>query len=266
VFSDLSRKETKAILRYFAHSLDSSVLNCIDRDDPVYIEPLLMSLGAKHVTAIDISPYEGATVLHDMNLPISDKLKTQFSVVVDGGTLEHVFAYHQALKNAMEMVKIGGHFLTMTTCNNFMGHGFYQFSPELFFRAFSDANGFVLEHMFACESSGTGRWYRVSDPKIIGQRVELINNCPTYLLIQARRQHDMPIFAALPQQSDYSCAWSSKTVANGLRSHRVGRSLAKQIIPKVIRRRIRNIMMAHRSCFKNRKAFQLVDFKGAATS
>jgi hypothetical protein len=82
-----------------------------------------------------------------------------------------------------------------------------------------------------------------------------------YLLVQAR-----PIFAALPQQSDYSVAWSSKTFANELRIQRVGRSLAKQILPKVVRRRIRNIMMGHRSCFNNEKAFQPVDFKGAAVS
>jgi hypothetical protein len=32
----------------------------------------------------------------------------------------------------------------VTPANNQMGHGFYQFSPELFFRVFSQENGYLL--------------------------------------------------------------------------------------------------------------------------
>ena len=77
-----------------------------------------------------------------MNLPIGDDLKRKFSVVIDGGTLEHVFNFPVAIKNCMQMLDVGGHFFVHTMANNFMGHGFYQFSPELFYRVFSPENGF----------------------------------------------------------------------------------------------------------------------------
>ena len=40
------------------------------------------------------------------------------------------------------MVKLGGHFIGVYPIDNFCGHGFYQFLPELFFRCFSQENGF----------------------------------------------------------------------------------------------------------------------------
>ena len=107
-----------------------------------YAEEFLKRLGAKETISIDASAYEGASLVHDMNLPIGDDLKRRFSVVIDGGTLEHVFNFPVAIKNCMQMVDVGGHFFVHTMANNFMGHGFYQFSPELFYRVFSPENGF----------------------------------------------------------------------------------------------------------------------------
>jgi hypothetical protein len=44
------------------------------------------------------------------------------------------FNFPVALANAMKMAKIGGHFAARTPANNQCGHGFYQFSPGLFYR------------------------------------------------------------------------------------------------------------------------------------
>ena len=43
------------------------------------------------------------------------------------------------------MATVQDHFVRITPANNFFGHGFYQFTPELFFRIFSAANGFEVE-------------------------------------------------------------------------------------------------------------------------
>src|SRR5438876_6711080 len=102
-----------------------------------YAEPLFQSLGAKQVDALDASDFEGATFVHDLNLPIREELKQRFDVVYDGGTLEHVFNLPVALKNSMEMVRPGGRLFIHTGINNVCGHGFYQFSPDLFYGAFS---------------------------------------------------------------------------------------------------------------------------------
>lgn len=108
----------------------------------------------------------------------------------------------------MEMVSVGGHFLSLTQCNNACGHGFYQLSPELFFRAFSPENGFVLERVYAFLWHKP-QWYEVVDPMVIHRRVTLINDRVTGLLIQARKTKEVEIFATSPQQSDYVARWES---------------------------------------------------------
>ena len=171
-----------------------------------FAEPFLRLLGAADIVSFDASDFEGATHIHDFNLPLDKKFFRQFTVVLDGGSLEHIFNFPQAISNCMEMLDIGGHFLGITPTNNFLGHGFYQFSPELFFRIFSPPNGFALRHILAFESPST-TWYEVVDPDALGQRVSLINRRETYLLVIAQKTAEAPIFAGGVQQSFYSAQW-----------------------------------------------------------
>jgi len=196
-----------------------------DRDlcrEPYLADPFFRILGAKNVSALDYSDFEDADVIHDLNLPIGPDLRERFDVVIDGGLLEHVFNFPTAIKNCMEMVKVGGRLILLTPANNFFGHGFYQFSPELFFRVLDKSNGFVVERMYAAEedtegSSFLGRAYRwermgpfydVADPAKQHARVLLRNKFPVLLHIQARRIHNGPIFHSFPQQSDYTATWA----------------------------------------------------------
>lgn len=178
-----------------------------------YAEGFFKLLDAGEITSFDASPYEKATVLHDFNLPIPDEFKGRYSAVLDGGTLEHVFNYPTAIKNCMEMVADGGHFLAITPTNNQLGHGFYQFSPELFYRVFSADNGFELERIMIFEETPGSSWYRVADPDAIRQRVELINGQSTMLLIIAKKVKTVDIFARTPQQSDYVAIWTGDEAA-----------------------------------------------------
>ena len=177
-----------------------------------YCEPFFTSLGAERVDSMDVSDYEHATVLHDMNQPLPDRLKSAYSVVFDGGTLEHIFNFPQAIRNCMDMVAVGGHFLGCCPANNEMGHGFYQFSPELWFRVFSPENGFEMQHVLIYAHHGGDRygdWYEVADPQQVRSRVTLVNQKPAYLLIQAKRTELKPLFTTTPQQSDYQATWAA---------------------------------------------------------
>lgn len=174
-----------------------------------YCEPLLSLLGADDPQSIDFSGYENAKIIHDMNIPLPGELKGKFSVVIDAGTLEHVFNYPVALKNSMELLATGGFFISITPTNNFMGHGFYQISPELFFAAFKEANGFEIVKLLVREHYEDSQWYEVSKPKGgIHGRITLTNHTPTYLMCIARRLDANCVpFASNPQQSDYVDAW-----------------------------------------------------------
>lgn len=173
----------------------------------LYAEPCFLSLGAKKVSSMDFSDFEGATFVHDLNKPVDAKLKERFDLVYDGGTLEHVFNFPVALQNCMEMVKPGGHLFIHTGTNGYCGHGFYQFSPELFYRALSPENGFEVTRMVLHRVGPYGGWYEVSDPNAVRARVELVSLAPMQLLVQAKRTRVTPLFAAAPQQSDYTPRW-----------------------------------------------------------
>jgi SAM-dependent methyltransferase len=174
----------------------------------VYAEDFFTLLGAKEIVAIDASDYEGAQVIHDMNDPIPDYLESSFDLFLDGGTLEHVFDFPTASRNCMRTVRPGGRFISFTMANNFSGHGFYQFSPELFFRLLSGKNGYSMESCIEWEAIHGARFYQVPDPASLGTRIELTSRTGTYLFIQARRIGDMSD-GYTPRQSDYVEQWEA---------------------------------------------------------
>jgi SAM-dependent methyltransferase len=181
--------------------------------DTGFAEPVFKSLGALNVFALDASDFEEAKFVHDLNQPLPSHLNQRFDLVYDGGTLEHVFNFPQALKNCMEMVKPGGRLFLHTIANNWMGHGFYQFSPELFYQALSRDNGYRVERLIAHIVGPYGRWFEVSNPNDVRARVEAITFAPLHLIVQARRDTALPIFAKMPQQSDYSTRWKDPAAA-----------------------------------------------------
>jgi SAM-dependent methyltransferase len=107
-------------------------------------------LGLKDVKALDYSAYEYAEFIHDLNKPVPNALRSRFDLIVDAGTLEHIFDIRQSLANIALMLKPGGRVIHITPANNYTNHGFYQFSPTLYFdyysaNAFADLRGFVAE-------------------------------------------------------------------------------------------------------------------------
>jgi hypothetical protein len=68
----------------------SSSLNDLIGTDP-YPDQMFRNLGSTHVDVMDNSTYEGANVIHDLNLLIPKKLHGRYDTVYDGGSLEHIF-------------------------------------------------------------------------------------------------------------------------------------------------------------------------------
>lgn len=172
-------------------------------------------LGATSLRVIDYSPYQGADILHDMNQPIPETLHQSCDVLYDGGSMEHVFDVKQVLANYMNLVRPnGGRIFINVPANNLFGHGFYQFSSELFFRVFNEANGFTIHDIYVIESSFLNvemgrkwRCYRTMDPAEAGRRIRLVNGKPLMLFVHAERVKAVELFAQPPLQSDYQTRW-----------------------------------------------------------
>jgi hypothetical protein len=174
-------------------------------------------LGVSQVHTLDYSDYEGADLLYDLNKPIPDELKGRFDVIAEAGSLEHIFNFPVAIANLMQMVCVGGTIFASTVSNNFCGHGFYQFSPELIFRVFTIENGFELGRVLALEARYPGieltpihHAFEVVDPASIGNRVGLMTKRPIMLFFQARKVAEVPLFVNSPMQSDYAAAWHAQ--------------------------------------------------------
>jgi SAM-dependent methyltransferase len=221
-----------------------------------YCEPFFTRfLGAERIDAVDNSGYEGAALTHDLNKPIPDTWDERYDAVVDGGTLEHVFNFPLALANCMRMVRTGGRLYIFTPANNQLGHGFYQFSPELFYRTLAPAHGFEIEKMLAVEfryasteCGSTGAAYAVADPAKVGSRITLVNSRPVTLMIQARKTaHLRDPFATVPQQSDYTQIWKTGDGNSTAPPRALARSLlrepvrfVKRLLPSGMGERLRN--------------------------
>ena len=169
-----------------------------------YCDSLLVQhFGATCVDSWDYSDYEGASHVADMNKPLNEGLSS-YDTVIDYGSLEHVYNAPQALLNVSEMCCDGGQILHMAPGNNFCGHGFWQFSPELFFSLYCEANGYSETRVFLASEYRTDTWYEVTKPEH-GQRANVISFTPTFVLCRTVKArgccHDSV------QQSDYIHIW-----------------------------------------------------------
>jgi len=241
-------------------------------------ELLIELLDITRLVSMDCSGYEGATMVHDLNLPVPAEIRDTFDAVIDTGTLEHVFNFPVAIANCMNMLRVGGRFYALSPANNHCGHGFYQFSPELFFRLFTSDNGFAIEHVIAVqhpfpgiELSRARTAYAVRDPALLSQRVNLTNDRPVYLFVQAVKQATVEPFSTAPQQSDYAVAWQAQRNRSGeaVRRPSLGTQLALQIwrlhaaMPLAIRRPLLGMFQRwYGHTFRNRRAYRKWDQQG----
>lgn len=176
-----------------------------------YAEPFFERwLGTEQVVALDCSGHEGSGFRHDLNQPVGPEHDETFDAVIDGGTLEHVFNFPVALASCMRMTRKGGSLFLFTMANNHLGHGFYQFSPELIYSALHPEQGFAVrqlilaEHPFPGRELGPGEsLYEVVNPATLGRRVGLVNNRPVALMARAVRVEVREVFQQFPLQSDY---------------------------------------------------------------
>jgi SAM-dependent methyltransferase len=92
------------------------------------------SIGIDELLSLDFNDYEGADVIFNLNHPsLPDHLTNRFGVVVNVGTLEHVFHVPNALANITRMLRAEGVAVHILPAHNAIDHGFYQFGPTLMF-------------------------------------------------------------------------------------------------------------------------------------
>jgi hypothetical protein len=100
----------------------------------------LLGFSSQNLFSMDVSDFEEADIIHDLNVPIDNSLASKFDLVFDGGTIEHVFSTKDALFNMCRLCKVGGIVVNYSPVD-FINHGFINLSAEILRDCYL-ANGF----------------------------------------------------------------------------------------------------------------------------
>lgn len=104
-----------------------------EQGDNVSDVVFLSRLGFQSVLSLDFSLFEGAPIIFDLNFPsVPAEYAQFFDLIIDGGTLEHIFRLPNALNNIFQFLKPGGSIAHVSPSHNYFEHGFYCFNPTFF--------------------------------------------------------------------------------------------------------------------------------------
>jgi SAM-dependent methyltransferase len=91
------------------------------------------------VISLDLSSYEGAEVVHDLNEPLPPKLHDIADFIINGSCLDNLFDPATAIKSLSKMLRPGGRMLSFELGTQ--AHGaFVMYSPEWFFGFYAANN------------------------------------------------------------------------------------------------------------------------------
>lgn len=192
---------------------------------------LIEHFGAKSVTSIDCSDYEGATIVHDMNTPVRDM--RQFDTVLDFGTSEHIFDVKTVFGNIKNLCKPGGSIIHFLPANNFCGHGFYQFSPIFFRSLYDEKSGIDIDAMYLAKMATDRDWYRVNAVASM-DRFVFYNDYPTTILVITTKRGGSEKVSV--QQTDYLNRWEGNDAGVNLRENQGLRKIKYLLLNNGLRR------------------------------
>ena len=160
--------------------------------------------------SIDSNTFEGASIIHDLNLPLPPHIsKSKYTLVIDFGCLEHVFNIAVAFGNVINLCGKGGTILHVLPSNQMAGHGFYQFSPEFFFSLYSSKRGFDETEVFIFEKSNPYEWFKVPSTIELRRRLCYESKGEVYVIVKTTKLKwgECTLIKDPIQQSDYFITW-----------------------------------------------------------
>ena len=204
-FRAFSEKEFRKYLPEYAGKIAPEIL-AKDFQSP-YAEGIFEDMYGAPLKSLDGFAHEDPDIVHDLNQPVPKELEGQFSCIIDGGTMEHVFNVPQLLRNCFSMLELGGIYISMVPTNNFNGHGLYQFSPDFFYSTFSKQNGMEIKDVFIVKFSAKDQVWKVRySPTEAAGRVQFDVNTQTEIYVIAQKIGSTPDVICA-QQTDYEEGW-----------------------------------------------------------
>jgi len=172
-------------------------------------------LGFDRVVSMDVDDFEDCDVLFDLNAPeVPPEHRGTYDMVLDAGTLEHVFHLPNAFRNLVAFTRTEGRIVHLSPSSNHIDHGFHMFSPTLFWDYYS-ANGlemprFDLFRYNALADTESPWIFGTYTPGALGKRSfgGLGGGCFGIALVAEKPTETDG--GRIPQQGMYAEAWAAK--------------------------------------------------------
>lgn len=206
------RKRYNALLRRALKAADLPRNLDLMAGEDGFAEPFFDQIGLPGVKSMDMSAYEGCDFVHDLNEPPGEDLRGRFDVMIDGGTIEHVFNTPQALDGVFHMLREGGIFVSINGMTGWAGHGFYQFSPEIVWRYWGEARGCEVIRCLALPENPALETRDVTDTGKTGRRFrgrDMPGRWYLYYVIRKTAGANPAERITNTQQSDYAVKWAA---------------------------------------------------------
>ena len=155
---------------------------------------------AKSITTMDVVDWEGCDFVFDLNKPLSHcapenkKYIRHYDIIIDPGTLEHVFNCAEAVRTVYKLLKPNGIAVHHNPLN-WLNHGYHNFSP-CFLREFYEDNG--------CEVI---QYLRKGNKRILWNpkpHLTIRPTTPLLLVTVAKKKARSPKEPEFPQQRRYT--------------------------------------------------------------
>lgn len=178
----------------------------------LWLDEALVSLGLTQVCeSLDVSPYEGASIVCDLaDVNALSTVARRFDVVIDFGTSEHVSNIHASIRNAFSLVRDGGYLILSVPSDGFCGHGYWQVSPAALFDLLEDGRASHVVAYFTSPAAPAVGWLPVRNPRMesgMRNRPPRPPRFPTYLVAVVKKCAELS--NAMVFQADYLDAWGT---------------------------------------------------------
>ncbi|MDA1158106.1 MAG: class I SAM-dependent methyltransferase [Planctomycetota bacterium] len=182
-------------------------------------DSLYQLLGFQQSIRIDCSEYEAPDELLDLNQSETPShLVEAFDVILDSGTIEHIFDVPAALRHCSRMLRPGGRVIHITPTANCVDHGFYSISPTLY-ADYYKASRFQIDRLYVCRLPNRfeRRSWQAYDYLQAGREslpFGRLDRRAWFTYAVATRTKDSLL--AVPQQSFYLTTWGEWDTASKL--------------------------------------------------
>jgi len=197
----------------------------LGKSDIVLDTDFFRGLGFDVIHSCDISNFEGCSHVFDLNEPLPEELIGQYDVVVDSGTIEHVFDQRTALLNISDLLKVKGRVFHFSPGTNFVDHGFYMYSPTLFYDYYT-ANRFNIEVAeirikAKLSRSGAYNYYEYTPGSLAQMESSFRGRQENYFVARKTPDSSRDV---IPQQGSYVHNWIGSNISSGDRDKIVERT------------------------------------------